>query len=199
MAIEFSERLYTLDVSEVKYHDVPRIIDPNEDLSNLSPKGFVRCYEPDSNQSMQLAFIIWRIATRERNLLYEQRRTPMYAEAEKLCTATRENLKSLLLPFVDGRATDAYDLCVNLLKTYESDIAKYQKGWRIITRPDSVWIDRNSKSMFLAPYNNGVAVGINPTKYIFVYNVWYHDHFIPIEKRFLRASVGFLFYKILIR
>lgn len=170
MIIEFSERLYTLDVSEVKYHDVPRIIDPNEDLSHPSTKGFVRCYEPDSNQSIQLAFIIWRVATRDRNLLYGQRSTPMYAEAEKICTATRDNLKSLLLPFVGGRATDAYDLCVNLLKTYESKIAECQEGWSIITRPDSVWIDRDSKSMFLAPYNDRVAVGLNPTKYIFVYN-----------------------------
>ena len=167
----FSEDLYKLNVQAVDYGDFPKIIDPNVDLEKLSPYGTVRCYNPNLEQTIQLAFIIWQVATRDRNS--RKPGTDPFDVAELRCTKTRENLTSLLLPFVDGDENKAKDLCVNLLQSQRLNLEKYIKGWKIVPKPDSVWVDRNSKTLFIVEYmergKKRIAVGLNPTSDIFIY------------------------------
>ena len=107
----FDERLYTLNVEGVSREEIPRIVDPNDSESNNN--GVVVCYNPTKDQMIQLALIIWQVATRERNVL--QVRTREFEVAEDRCTKTRNVLKSLLLPLVDGNPDKAYDTACTLL------------------------------------------------------------------------------------
>ena len=96
--VKFSEKLYALDVGDIPREEVPRIVDPNNSEFN---DGVVVCYNPTKDQLIQLALIIWQVATRERNL--SQLRTRQFEIAEERCTRTRNALKSLLLPYVQHR------------------------------------------------------------------------------------------------
>ena len=161
--LKFDERLYTLDVGGVHQYEVPKIIDPNDESS---VKESVICYEPDRKQVIQLALIVWQVATKARNS--EKPRTAMFEVAEKRCTATRDALKSLLLPFVDGDKSKAYDLCLTLLRMNKDNLDKYLKDWEIIPRPKSVWVDEKSNRIFLAQYEGRVLVGLSTTNCVFV-------------------------------
>lgn len=165
MALNFDERLYTLDVGEVHKEAIPRIIDPNDAESNT---GTVVCYNPTKDQFIQLALIIWQVSTRERNAL--QVRTKKFEVAEELVTRTRNVLISLLLPFVEGNSEKARDLCVTLLLKHKPTFDKYIEGWSIIKRPNSVWVDKEAKGIFLCKNEGRILVGLNPTNYVFVYN-----------------------------
>ncbi|MBO7505035.1 hypothetical protein J6T66_02540 [bacterium] len=167
--LQFSNRLWTLDVSEVDKYERPRIIDPTGDLDKLPPHEVVRCYDLNPDQEIQIALIIWQVATKERNLCDSNTQSAMFEVAETRFMQTRENLNSLLLPFVKGNRDAARDLCINFLNEQKSNLEKYIKGWKIIARPDSVWIDENSKRMFIVDYKDRVAVGLNPTNYLFIY------------------------------
>lgn len=162
---KFSERLYALDVEEVPRSEIPRIVDPNEPSSR---EGVVVCYEPTKDQMIQLALIIWQVATRERNAL--QTGTSKFELAEGRCTATRNVLKRLLLPFVEGDQDKAKDLCITLLRENKPNLDKYIKGWSIIPRPKAVWVDEDTTDIFICQNNGRILVGLNPTDYMFVYN-----------------------------
>ena len=163
--LKFSERLYTLDVGEIPQTEVPRIVDPNE---MDSKRGVVLCYEPTKEQLIQLALIIWQVATRERNAL--QTGSSTFNKAEFRCTATRNALKRLLLPFVSGDQNKARDLCITLLMENKSNLDKYIKGWKIIQRPGSIWVDEENNDLFVCQNNGRLLVGLNPTDYMFTYN-----------------------------
>lgn len=160
----FSEKLYTLDVGDVPREEIPRIIDPNDSEIN---NGVVVCYNPTKDQLLQLALIIWQIATRERNAM--SRRTKQFETAERLCTKTRNVLKSLLLPYVDGDEGKAQDLCIRLLIENKPILDKYIKQWSIIRRPSSVWVDKDTSSIFVCENEGRIVVGLNPTNFLFVY------------------------------
>lgn len=162
---KFDERLYTLDVGAVAQHEFPKIIDPNdENLDN----GSIVCYEPDKKQTIQLALIIWQVATRERNKYRPS--SPYFGLAESRCSAARNALKSLLLPFVEGDTSKARDLCLTLLRLNKEGLEKYLSHWSIIKRPNSIWVNEDSNGIFIAKYRNGIVVGLNPTNCVFVYN-----------------------------
>ena len=164
--LNFSERLYTLDVEEVPKEEIPRIVDPTNEED--SKRGVVSCYHPTRAQLTQLALIIWQVATRERNAL--QVRTKQFEMAEERCTKTRNVLKSLLLPFVDGNPEKAKDLCIMLLRENKPILDKYIKKWSIIRRPTSVWVDEDTNGIFLCENGGRIVVGLNPTNYVFVCN-----------------------------
>lgn len=163
--LKFNERLYTLDVGEVRREEIPRIVDPNDAQSN---NGVIVCYYPTKDQLIQLALIIWQVATRERNAL--QVRTREFEIAEQRCTKTRNVLKSLLLPFVEGKSDKARDLCLTLLHENKPILDKYIKNWSIIKRPTSVWVDEDTSSIFLCENEGRILVGLNPTNYVFAYD-----------------------------
>ena len=165
---KFDERLYTLDVAGVQQYNLPKIIDPNRDLNDLESRELVVCYEPDRKQVIQLAFIIWQVATRERNLL--QTRDKKFEIAERRCTSTRKALGRLLLPLFDGDQDKAKDFCVTLYREHKSDIDKYIDGWGIVSRPASVWVDKEGKNIFLCQNEGRIVVGLSPENYVFVYN-----------------------------
>jgi hypothetical protein len=163
--LKFSERLYTLDVGEVRREEIPRIVDPNDAQSN---NGVIVCFYPTKDQLIQLALTIWQVATRERNA--SQQRTRQFEIAEERCTKTRNVLKSLLLPFVEGNPDKARDLCVRLLREHKPTLDKYIKGWSIIKRPNSVWVDKDARGIFLCENEGRILVGLNPTNYVFAYD-----------------------------
>lgn len=162
MNIEFDELLYKLDVSEVKQYYVPR-----EDV----PHESVLCFDPSPEQKIQLAYMIWQVATRNRSIYSTStsKLTPMFEVAESIFSATLENLKSLLLPFAAGNRDLTGKLCYMLFKEYQPAFEKHIQNWEIIHRPDSIWIDEKSNGVFLAPYGDRAAVGLNPTDYVFIY------------------------------
>ena len=166
---QFDERLYALNVEDVHQYDVPKIIDPNEILSDdTNSSGIVKCYEPSKKQLIQLSLIIWQVATRDRN-----RKTPRTREfelAEVRCTTTREILKSFLLPFVDGDVSKARDLCLTLIRINKENLDKYLCNWEIIPKPKDIWIDKNTRGIFIARSGDREVVGINPMNCVFVYN-----------------------------
>ena len=162
--LKFSERLYTLDVGEIPQTEIPRIVDPNEMDSR---KGVILCYEPTKEQLIQLALIVWQVATRERNSL--RTGTSRFSVAECRCTATRNCLKRLLLPFVEGDQDKAGDLCITLLRENKSNLDKYVKNWKIVPRPNTVWVDEENNDIFICQYNGQILVGLNPTNYMFSY------------------------------
>lgn len=164
--LQFSEKLYVLDVADVPRDEVPRIVDPNNVMK--SGAGTVICYNPTKTQLIQLALIIWQVATKERNAL--QVGTRQFEAAEGRCTKTRNVLKSLLLPFVAGNTEKARDLCVTLLRDNKPILDKHIKKWTIIKRPNSVWVDEDTNGIFLCENGGRVLVGVNPTNYVFVYN-----------------------------
>ena len=166
--VKFDERLYTLDVTGVQQYEVPKIIDPNKDLNDLEARELVVCYEPNRKQIIQLAFIIWQVATHERNSL--QTKTSKFEAAELRCTDTRKALGRLLLPLFGGNQEKAKDFCVTLYREHKKDIDKYISGWEIIPRPSSIWIDKDSKNIFLCQNLGRVVVGLSPENYVFVYN-----------------------------
>lgn len=161
---KFSERLYSLDVGEVPREEIPRIVDPNEAESS---RGTVVCYNPTKDQLIQLALIIWQVATRERNAL--QIRDRQFEVAEERVTKTRNVFKSLLLPFVDGDPNKARDLCVTLLRENKPILDKYINGWSVVKRPSSVWVDEDTNGIFICENGGRILVGLNPTNYVFVY------------------------------
>lgn len=163
--VKFSEKLYALDVGDIPREEVPRIVDPNNSEFN---DGVVVCYNPTKDQLIQLALIIWQVATRERNL--SQLRTRQFEIAEERCTRTRNALKSLLLPYVAGNAEKARDLCVTLLRDNKPVLDKYIKQWSIIKRPSSVWIDKDTNGIFICENGGRIVVGLNPTNFVFVYD-----------------------------
>ena len=160
---KLDERLYTLDVGDVPREEIPRIIDPNNAESGV---GTVVCYNPNKSQLIQLALIIWQVATRERNAL--QVGTRQFETAEERCTKTRNVLKSLLLPYVSGNPEKARDLCVTLLRENKPILDKYLRRWSIIKRPNSVWVDEDTNGIFLCENGGRILVGLNPTNYVFV-------------------------------
>jgi len=163
--LKFDERLYTLNVEGVHREEIPRIVDPNETETG---KGTVVCYHPTKEQLIQLALIIWQVATRKRNALSV--RTHQFNVAEQRCTTTRNVLKSHLLPYVDGNQDKARDLCVTLLRENKEALDKYIDGWVIVPRPDSVWVDEDSKGIFICENEGVILVGLNPENYVFLYN-----------------------------
>ena len=163
--VKFSEKLYALDVGDIPREEVPRIVDPNNSEFN---DGVVVCYNPTKDQLIQLALIIWQVATRERNL--SQLRTRQFEIAEERCTRTRNALKSLLLRYVAGNAEKARDLCVTLLRENKPVLDKYIKQWSIIKRPSSVWIDKDTNGIFICENGGRIVVGLNPTNFVFVYD-----------------------------
>lgn len=165
---KFDERLYTLDVTGVQQYEVPKIIDPNRDLNDLESRESVICYEPNRKQVVQIAFIIWQVATRERNSL--QAGTSQFETAERRCTSTRKALGRLLLPLFGGNQDKAKDFCVTLYREHKANIDKYIKGWKIISRPSSVWVEKDGKNIFLCQNEGRILVGLSPENYVFVYN-----------------------------
>ena len=163
--LQFSEKLYALDVGDIPREEIPRIVDPNDSEFN---NGVVVCYNPTKDQLLQLALIIWQVATRERNSL--QVRTRQFEMAEKLCTKTRNVFISLLLPFVGGDVDKARDLCLNVLKDKKPVLDKYISNWSIIKRPSTVWVDKNTNGIFICENGGRIVVGLNPTNFVFVYN-----------------------------
>ena len=163
--LQFSEKLYVLDVGEVPREEIPRIVDPNDSEFN---DGVVVCYNPTKDQLLQLALIIWQVATRERNSLHEKNK--QFETAEKLCTKTRNVFISLLLPFVGGDVAKARDLCLSVLKSNKPVLDKYLNNWSIIKRPNSVWIDKNTNGIFICENEGRIVVGLNPTNFVFVYD-----------------------------
>ena len=166
--LEFDKHLYTLDVSEVKQYEVSKISDPSRDLDDSESRESVKCYEPDKRQLIQIAFIIWQVATHERSK--KQARTSQFELAERRIIDTRKALASLLLPMFDGNRDKAKDFCVTLYRKYNPEMMKHIDGWRIISRPRSVWVDKETKGIFLCQVEGKVVVGLNPTDYVFVYN-----------------------------
>ncbi len=163
--LQFSEKLYALDVGDVPKEEIPRIIDPNNTESGV---GTVVCYYPDKNQLIQLALIIWQVAARDRNALHVRNR--QFETAEKLCMKTRNVFISLLLPFVGGDADKARDLCLSVLRGNKSVLDQYIGNWSIIRRPSSVWIDKNTNGIFICENEGRIVVGLNPTNFVFVYD-----------------------------
>lgn len=161
--LSFDESLYRLDVKGVHKEEIPRIVDPNDSESSI---GTVVCYSPTKEQMIQLALIIWQVATRDRNAL--QPTSGQFGVAELRCTKTRNVLKSLLLPFVDGNPDKAMDLCVTLLRDNKPILDKYIKKWSIIRRPSSVWVDKANKGLFLCENGGRIVVGLSPENYVFV-------------------------------
>ena len=165
----FDERLYTLDVSKVDQYEVPEYIDPNENLSDeTNSVGTVRCYRPDPKQLIQLAIIVWQVATMDRNR--QPPHTRYFELAETRCTVTREILKSLLLPFCGGDVGKARDLCITLLRRNKEFLDKYICNWKIIPKPKDIWIDKESRGIFIARSGDSEVVGVNPMSYVFIYN-----------------------------
>ena len=162
--LKFDERLYTLNVENVPKEEIPRIVDPNESELN---NGVVVCYNPTKDQQLQLALIIWQVATRDRNS--SNVGTKQFEIHEKLCTKARNVLKSLLLPYVAGDSDKAKDLCVTLLCENRPVFEKYVKQWSIIRRPSSVWVDKDTNGIFVCENGGRIVVGLNPTNFVFVY------------------------------
>lgn len=162
---KFSEKLYALDVGDIPREEIPRIVDPNDSEFN---NGVVVCYNPTKDQLIQLALIVWQVATRQRNSL--QVGTKQFEVQERLCTKTRNVLKSLLLPYVAGDSDKARDLCIRLLTDNRQTLDEHLKKWSIIKRPTSVWVDKNTSGIFLCENGGRILVGLNPTNYVFVYN-----------------------------
>lgn len=178
---QFDERLYTLNVEEVHQYDVPKIIDPNEVLSDDSnSSGVVKCYEPSKKQLMQLSLIIWQVATKNRS-----RKTPHTREfesAENFCTFTRDIFISFLLPFVGGNEEKARDLCISILRINRGNLDKYLCGWEIVPKPKDIWIDKNTRGIFIARSGDREVVGINPMKCVLVYNSkWGISHYPMVD------------------
>jgi hypothetical protein len=163
--VKFSEKLYALDVGDIPREEIPRIVDPNDSELN---NGVVVCYNPTKDQLIQLALIIWQVATRERNS--SQVGTKQFEVQERLCTKTRNVLKSLLLPYVAGDSDKAKDLCIRLLRENKPILDKYLKKWSIIKRPTSVWVDKNTNGIFICENAGRIVVGLNPTNFVFVYD-----------------------------
>ncbi len=168
----FDERLYTLDVSEVTQYEVSKISDPKKDLDDLESHESVKCYEPDKRQLIQIAFIIWQVATHERKKMESEKRTKVsqFEVAERRIIDTRKALASLLLPMFSGNQGKAHDFCVALCRKYNPEMTKYINGWEIVPRPSSVWVDKGNNGIFLCQNKGRVLVGLNPTNYVFMYN-----------------------------
>ena len=52
----------------------------------------------------------------------------------------------------------------------KSNLDKYIKGWKIIQRPGSIWVDEENNDLFVCQNNGRILVGLNPTDYMFTYN-----------------------------
>lgn len=162
---KFDERLYRLNVESIPRKKIRRILDPTDLESNGEP---VICYEPTREQAIQLAFIVWQVATRDRNAA--QVKTRRFETAEERCTKSRNVLKSLLLPYVNGNKSEAIELCKTFLQENKDALQKYIKGWEIIPRPSSVWVDEDTKGIFICENAGKILVGLSPENYVFVYN-----------------------------
>ena len=163
---KFDERLYALNVENVSRREVSRIVDP----TNLESNGeLVVCYDLSPEQETQLAFVVWQVATRERNQK-KPRNCPMFRLFENKVNATRDALVSSLLHYVAGDEKAAIAICKKLYTILMPKLEMYLKNWEIIPRPNTIWVDKKSNGIFLAQHDGKIVVGINPKNYIFVYN-----------------------------
>lgn len=165
---EFDKRLWTLDVSGVEQCELPEITNPDEDLDKVKSHKSVKCYVPDMGQLIQIAFIIWQVATFWRGKC--QKKTSQFEQAEGRIIETRRALTSLLLPMFAGDEKKAHDFCAALCRKYNPEMTKYINGWEIIPRPSSVWVDKENNGIFLCQNKGRILVGLNPTNYVFMYN-----------------------------
>ncbi len=165
----FDERLFKLEVDGVDKDEVPLIVNPKTGET----KGTVVCYRPTFFQTIQLALMVFQVEARDRLALAlaHKKRTPKYKVAENHCMECFSVLTHLFLPYVKGDLKRAGILCQEVVKETKSIVDKYIDGWKAVSRPPSVWLNKESKTLFLCKNENRIMVGLNRINdLVFIYD-----------------------------